>query len=196
MASSKQSSFGLNEHEPDNFDQKTQKDVHLIFEGFAESPRLGFRSITTKTRVPVDVSEELTRVQFRVFNTIEEFKEAFYDDIIIEADTLINISTIGDLLWSKKVDAIMTRESRKRLYGDLLYKNVGQGRWQERETHSEPTCRHIKFKAKLNDNPRIDAESRHKFSYNVRVRNKNNHMIEFEIDPDIQNPKARKDDSS
>lgn len=85
--------------------------------------------------------------------------------------TLIEVTTLGeDLFLSKTWDAIMTLHGRQRLYGDPKYYNVGRKRWKDRERHSEPTCSLISFKAKLNANPRVDGEDRHKFSYNVRIK--------------------------
>jgi hypothetical protein len=191
MSNTQDSPFEINAQEPDHFDQKSFKKIDLEFEGFAEKPRFGFKAVTVASAVPVDVKADLDRLPMQFFQSLDDFREAFYENIEIHDDTLIEVETKGEhFFWSKKIDAIMTKHSRKRLYGDLLYWSRKGQKWRERETHPDSTCTLISFKAKYNDG--IDGENRHKFSYNVRVRNKNDHMVEYEIDPDIQNPRTKK----
>jgi len=106
---------------------------------------------------------------------------------IKDFDTLVQVDTVGaDLVWSLQRDAVMTLHDHSDKYGELRYSNGSD--WLRREEYDKPNCRRIRFKAKHNAGGK-DGE-RHKFSYNVRLRNSDGDMVEHEIDPDIQNPKV------
>lgn len=99
-------------------------------------------------------------------------------------DTLVEVETVGDdLSWSLTEDAVTTLENHSDLYGELLYWNGSS--WLKREDFDKPSCRRIRFRAKLNEDA---AKAAHKFSYHVLLRNEEGQLVEYEIDPDIKNP--------
>jgi hypothetical protein len=105
------------------------------------------------------------------------------------ADTVFDVKTVPHadhpLSWSVTKDAVMTVANYTALYGELRYENAG-GQWLKfDELDPTATYTHIIFKAKFN---RPSARKRHKFSYNVLLKNDQNQIIDFEIDPDIRNP--------
>jgi hypothetical protein len=106
-------------------------------------------------------------------------------DIELKEDSLVQVDTVGpDLSWSLTRDAVMTEDDHSALYGELRY--FDGDRWSKREAFEGPTCSRIRFKAKLN--PGGSQQTRHKFSYNVLLRDRNGVLVEHEIDPDIKNP--------
>jgi hypothetical protein len=117
-------------------------------------------------------------------------REQFEDSLDIRIpgqDTLVHVETVGPhFFWSLTKDAITMLDDHSDLYGELLY--LEGNRWVRREEFTGHFCRQIRFKAKFNS-AATQAES-HKFSYNVLLRDRFGDMEEYEIDPDIQNPRV------
>lgn len=114
---------------------------------------------------------------------------------IVDGDTFVVVETVrngtfSDFYWSTNNEAVMTRESRTSLYGDLKY---GDGTtWQEladykRDHPGESTCRWMSFKARLNPD---SGDRDHKFSYFFYLRNPQGNMQDLEVDPEIKNPSS------
>jgi hypothetical protein len=106
---------------------------------------------------------------------------------IIGCDTVVQVDTFGpDLSWSLTSDAVTTLEDHSDLYGELRYWDGTS--WKKREEFGKPSCQRIRFLAKYNSGG-LRGE-KHKFSYNVLLRDSGGNLVEHEIDPDIQNPKV------
>ncbi|HEX6376193.1 MAG TPA: nucleotide synthetase [Allosphingosinicella sp.] len=104
---------------------------------------------------------------------------------IKDRDTVVQVDTFGPhLSWSLIRDAVTTLDDHSDLYGELRY--FDGSNWVRREDFGGRVCTRIRFKAKFNDGA-SDYE-RHKFSYNVRLRDPDGNFVEHEIDPDIKNP--------
>jgi hypothetical protein len=99
------------------------------------------------------------------------------------ADTTVIIETVddagnNDMFWNK--DALMTKDDRTDLYGELRY---GDGPdWLDQPP---ARCRRIQFRAKLNTNKKDNV---HAFSFNILIPDGANGSMPLEIDPDIKNP--------
>ena len=110
-------------------------------------------------------------------------------DIKLEGDTIVTVETVVEnsaqaFFWSRERSAIKTKRDRSDLFGELRYL-VGE-EWKPMNEVDPGKCRKIRFKAKYaTGNPRY-----HKFSYNVRFRDTDNAMTDYEIDPDIKNPSS------
>lgn len=191
MASAASSLEELNAKEPDDFDAED-----LIFVGLRYTIENGeYKFSDAVIRSPIN--EEAA------FRQKIQNREASYSeykprrqflaelDISIKRDSIVFVAMDQDntFVWSQDVDAIKTLHSHRRLYGDLrYYKPKTEDKpedWQKRQTYDLPFCHMIRFKAKRKKGTK---EERHKFSYNVRLKNNNEHMEEYEIDPDIKNP--------
>lgn len=108
-------------------------------------------------------------------------------DIVIEdRDTVVIVDTFGPhLSWSLINDAITTLDDGSNLYGELRYWDGSS--WARREDFDPgKTCRRIRFKARFN--AAAPTPESHKFSYNVRLRDPQGNLVDYEIDPDIKNP--------
>jgi hypothetical protein len=102
-------------------------------------------------------------------------------------DTLIEVETFNsDLSWSLKKDAVVVEGGHSNLYSEPLYWDGSQ--WVKRQHFTKPSCRLIRFTAKHNKAGHLG--DKHKFSYNVVLGALSGNPIEYEIDPDIQNPKV------
>jgi hypothetical protein len=102
-------------------------------------------------------------------------------------DTLVEVETFNsDLSWSLEKDAVEVEGGHSNLYYDLLYWNGAE--WMKRQHFDKPSCRLIRFTAKHNKAGNLG--DRHKFSYNVVFSALSGNPIEYEIDPDIQNPRV------
>jgi hypothetical protein len=136
------------------------------------------------TANPTALAQELERVPWHPYKEQVEFERSL--DIAIPGyDTLVYVETFGPhLFWSVTRDAVTTQEDHSDLYGELRYFDGSD--WVRREDFRKPFCRRIRFKAKFNS-AATQRES-HKFSYNVLLRDRFGDMVEYEIDPDIQNP--------
>ncbi len=119
-------------------------------------------------------------------------KRALQDDIFlnirISGDTWVEVATSGpDLFWSTTPgkEAIMTKDNRANLYSELEYWNGLNNDWQPRPDAN--SRERIRFKAKHHDDRR---DNKHAFSFNVYLKKLDQTMGDYEIDPDIQNPKV------
>lgn len=169
--------------EPNQFRERRQVWLQLQYMLDAnDEPKFSYRIETGR---PEEENLLPGRVEQAAWSAFMKREDLVADlDIRITKDSLVTVETFGNgLLWSLGVDAIMTREPRTTLYGELRYWNGGQ--WQTREDFDQASCRRIRFKAKKSA---AANEESHKFSYNVIYRTRDGNMQEFEIDPDIKNP--------
>ncbi len=107
-------------------------------------------------------------------------------DIRINKNSLVIMKTADDqpLFWSLLTDGITTKHDRKNLYFELRYRDGAAS--VLREDYTQPFCREISFKAKLNHANSTDR--RHSFNLNVIANDHLGRPQEIEIDPDIRNP--------
>jgi hypothetical protein len=133
------------------------------------------------------LAQALERADWHPYRERDDFTTSL-DIAIPGCDTIVYVETFGPhFFWSLARDAVTTDEDLSDLYGDLLY--LDGNRWVKREDFRGHFCRRIRFKARFN-NVAATRTVRHKFSYNVLLRDRFGDMVEYEIDPDIQNPKV------
>jgi hypothetical protein len=133
------------------------------------------------------LARALEAARWEPYQEQREFEKSL-DIAIPGQDTLVYVDTFGPhLFWSLTYDAITTEEDHSDLYGELLY--LDGSRWVKREDFRGHFCRRIRFKARFNT-VATTTTVRHKFSYNVLLHNSLGRLVEYEIDPEIQNPKV------
>ena len=177
----------IKDGEPDNFDKKVDVVLQLQYRINGNDEYVfSYRVAAEPTGRAMFLASAVEQVAWSEFMRQDVFESSL--DIGIEGfDTLVQVETFGpDLSWSLTRDAVMTLHDHSDKYGELRYWNGSA--WRRREDFDQPSCKRIRFKAKHNAGG--PANERHKFSYNVRLRNPAGVMVEHEIDPDIQNPKV------
>jgi hypothetical protein len=185
MASTGHSSHKIKANEPNGYREKHQIWLQLQYELDAKGePKFAYRLAIAAPEEEALLPDRIDHVDWSRFMLREEFVANL--DIGIKDDSRVTVETVGDgLLWSLATDAVMTRENRTNLYGELRYSDGAQ--LVAREDFNKAACSRIQFKAKRNG---ASQPQRHKFSYNVIYRDARGAMVEFEIDPDIKNPSA------
>lgn len=181
-------SHRIRDGEPRSFAAKAEVVLQLQYQINASGNyefcyRTAARAMTPNSAA---LAQQLEGAPWKPYQETAEFERSL--DIAIPGyDTLVYVETFGPhLFWSLTRDAVTTLEDHSDLYGELRY--LDGNTWVEREEFQNRFCRQIRFKAKFNS--AATSGERHKFSYNVLLRNGFKNMVEYEIDPDIQNPKV------
>lgn len=165
------STYELADGAPESFHPKRSKTYRLRYEGMVDG----------QPTFSSGVESDPVRSLWGRFLGL--FAQASALDIRIKEDTLVTVETIGDLYWSTRRSALMTRRDRTGLYGELRYLDGDQ--WKRRsEIDPELKCRKIRFKARRRG---FIITHSHAFSFNVQYPAGGGYA-EYEIDPDIKNP--------
>lgn len=200
MAKPPSSPYKLNDGPPQlGFEQKFRARLELQYRIDGDLYVFDYRSKILENGDTRSLSEEIRDIPFITFakkgiQDGEQRGERVELDLDIKnGDTLVEVVTVPnedglhpDLYWSRIYHAVQTKISRKKFYGQLEYTDDGMT-WEDFTSYHgtpERLARRMRFKARLNS----VAGEKHRFSFFVILKDKDNNLVEYEIDPDIKNP--------